>query len=195
MGKETGVVGIDEVGRGAIAGPVAVGACVIHTREALRGIELKDSKQLTALQRQTAFAEIQKEALKGSVSFAISFVTAHTIDSKGIAYALRQAVARTLLKLDIKEDTSIILDGGLIAPRRFAQARSYPKGDERFRVVAAASIAAKVLRDKKMIHLARRLPDYGFESHVGYGTRAHRTAIQNLGPTSEHRLTFCRNIV
>lgn len=195
MNKETGVVGVDEVGRGALAGPVALGACIIRDREALRGVNLRDSKQLTASQRHSIFAEIHKAALRGKVSFAVSFITARSIDSRGIVQALRMAVARTLQKLDIKEDTSIILDGGLAAPPRFSKAQSYPKGDEKFQTIAAASIVAKVLRDKKMIRLSKKLPGYGFETHVGYGTQRHRMAIQTLGPTPEHRLTFCRNII
>ncbi len=189
------IVGIDEVGRGPLAGPVAVGVVVV-TRTALRKFRsIKESKQLSANKREEWFARIAT-AESSDLRYAVAFVSAATIDKNGIVYAIRMALARALKVTNVSpEECEIRLDGGLRAPAIYLQQQTIIKGDEKESVIAIASVVAKVLRDRRMRTLAKKYPDYGFARHVGYGTRAHRDAIKKYGLTAEHRKTFCTRIL
>lgn len=188
------IVGIDEVGRGPLAGPVAVGV-VVATKQALRKFRaIKESKQLTRAQREAWFARII-EAQSFDLRFAVAFVSAGVIDKKGIAPAIRTALARALKQTGVHPDEcEIRLDGGLHAPAEFVRQQTIIKGDEKETTIAMASVIAKVLRDRRMYALAKKYPQYGFERHVGYGTAAHIAAIKKNGLLPEHRKSFCRNI-
>ena len=188
------IVGIDEVGRGPLAGPVAVGV-VVATKQALRAFRsIKESKQLTRAQREAWFARIEA-SVSHDLRFSVAFVSARMIDQKGIAPAIRTALARALRQTDVRPDEcTVLLDGGLHAPPEFIQQKTIIRGDEKETAIAMASVVAKVLRDRCMYVLAKKHPQYGFERHVGYGTATHIAAIRQYGLLPEHRKTFCTRI-
>jgi ribonuclease HII len=181
------IAGIDEAGRGCWAGPVVAAAVilpetVIDAPELLNGVA--DSKMLTPAQRATLFERITSLA----VAWAVGATPAHIIDSHGILPATRLAMQVALLRLTLPPDALLIdavhLDGWAIPQRVLI------KGDARCLSIAAASILAKVTRDRFMEALGRCWPEYGFAAHKGYGTAAHQHALRRYGPTPQHRLTF-----
>lgn len=188
------IVGIDEVGRGPIAGPVAVGAFVFldsKVKRIFRGV--KESKQLNEYLREKWFAIIEKAREGGLVDFHVSFESQKIIDSKGLSWAIRQALKRSLILLGMNPDkTKVLLDGGLKAPKEYIDQKTIIKGDEKEMVIALASICAKVLRDRKMIKLGKKYPQYGFHIHKGYGTKKHYLAIKKYGLLKEHRRSFVK---
>lgn len=206
MKKNAYIIGIDEVGRGALAGPVMVAAALVParrtawlTRRTLRELgPLKDSKKLTAAQR-----EAWTEHFRGSdvIRVALARVYPRGIERLNISQAANRAASRALASLmrSCSIDpgkTPVFLDGGLFLGSRSVQARAFPraktivKGDEKIPAVAAASVMAKVARDRFMVKLARRYPAYSFEIHKGYATAKHRQALKKSGPCDAHRLTF-----
>jgi ribonuclease HII len=191
------IVGIDEVGRGPLAGPVTVCACRVrasfNTRH-FRGI--KDSKQLSPAQREKWFLKISSLKEKGELDFAFFSVDAPEIDKNGIVPAIRRAMRESLeaLALDPRS-TRILLDGALKAPEEFSAQETIIKGDEKIPLISAASIVAKVMRDRHMEEQARVYPGYGFESHKGYGTDSHMKIIRKLGVSPIHRRSFLSNIL
>ena len=190
------VIGIDEVGRGPIAGPVTV--CALQLKvESLKlkvvQIPLRDSKKLSRVQRELWFAQIKMWQREGKCDFCVSSVSAQTIDRIGIVPAINRALTRSLGVLHIRHgvyEVQILLDGGLRAPKEFKKQKTIIKGDEKEPAIALASIVAKVTRDRHMTRMAKRFPEYGFDSHVGYGTRAHYSAIKQHGLSPLHRKTF-----
>jgi ribonuclease HII len=114
------------------------------------------------------------------------------IDRKGIAYAIKLGIKRTLGALGVPEDSQIFLDGGIKAPEAFNHQLTVIKGDEKIPVISLASIVAKVTRDRKMIRLSKNFPEFNFHIHKGYGTREHRRAIQKYGVTDIHRRSFLK---
>ncbi|MDQ5971103.1 MAG: ribonuclease [Patescibacteria group bacterium] len=195
------IIGIDEVGRGPIAGPVAVCA-FLSARQDLAGIidgidlPMRDSKKLTKIQREKWFEYLKHEKVKGNCDFAVSYVSAEMIDKFGIVKAIQKALNTSLEKLDFQNsDVSIYLDGGLKAPAEYTNQQTIIKGDELHPVISCASIVAKVSRDKVMANHAKEYPEYGFEKHSGYGTKAHYEAIKKYGATTLHRKTFLKGIL
>lgn len=207
-GKRRGgwVIGIDEVGRGALAGPVLVVAALVPARRdawlpraAARALgPLKDSKKLAPAVREAWCAYFEGS---GAVHFAAARVYPRGIEQLNVSGAANRAAGRAIAALAARygidlSRTRIFLDGGLFIGSRAAQKRDFPhavtaaKADEKVPAVAAASVIAKVARDRFMAKLARRYPAYGFEAHKGYGTAAHRAAIAHVGPCEIHRLTF-----
>jgi ribonuclease HII len=189
------IVGIDEAGRGPLAGPVAIGAVKIgpHFGENFfKGI--KDSKKLTVEERELWFDLAQQARRTLDLEFAVSLVSESVIDRHGIAYAIRLGIKRCLEKLKVKPEDQIFLDGGIKAPEIFKHQKTVIKGDEKIPVIALASICAKVTRDRYMIKLSKKHPNYEFHIHKGYGTRAHREAIKKHGASEAHRRSFLRNI-
>ena len=192
------LVGIDEVGRGPLAGPVAGGGLVMKTKSAKRfrlfyqkgETFLRDSKKLSEKQREEWFEIICAERKRGALDFSVSFVSHIMIDKRGLAWALRTATARALTRLAIPTDSAIFLDGGLRAPEIFKNQKTIIKGDEKIPVIALASIVAKVTRDHLMIRMAEKYPQYGFEKHKGYGTKEHFAAIKKHGLCPIHRRSF-----
>ncbi len=188
----TYVIGIDEVGRGPIAGPVAVGAFVFlkpEARKLFRGV--KESKQLSESQREKWFAVIESARDSGNANFFVTFQSERIIDTKGLSYAIKMALLTSLYALKIApQSAQVLLDGGLKAPANYENQRTIIKGDEKEMVIALASICAKVLRDRKMNLLAKKYPKYGFERHKGYGTKRHYAAITRHGVLKAHRKSF-----
>jgi ribonuclease HII len=135
---------------------------------------------------------MRKEKKQGNFVFAVSFGSAMMIDTRGITFAIRHALADSLKKLNRPpEQTLVLLDGGLRAPAEYAFQKTIVKGDEKEPVISLASIAAKVLRDKKLYALAKKYPEYGFEKHKGYGTSSHYAAIAKHGVLEKvHRKSF-----
>ncbi len=244
------IIGIDEVGRGPIAGPVAV--CSFLCQSSFFPITeidlpMRDSKKLTKIQREKWFEYLKGEKLKGNCDFAVSYVSAEMIDKFGIVKAIQKSLDSSLEKVagqiiqnpralpsgrgmknellhassgsqseiaDVslrtgdkgrrgnfnESDTQlsnfyIFLDGGLKAPKEYTNQETIIKGDELHPVISCASIIAKVSRDKIMANYAKEYPEYGFEKHSGYGTKAHYEAIKKHGVTPLHRKNFMKNII
>lgn len=193
------IIGIDEVGRGPLAGPVAVGAVCIyaehHTKVKKLFPVVKDSKKLTAKKREEWAKKIRDAETLGYLSFAVTFVAPSVIDKKGLSYAIHTAIEKSLSAIEHEAgEAKVLLDGGLCAPTHYLNQETIIKGDEKELAIALASIVAKVARDARMILLARKFPEYGFEKHKGYGTRAHYEAIKKNGITPHHRKSFLKNI-
>lgn len=198
------IIGIDEVGRGPVAGPVAVGALMIpaekleETKKIFAGF--KDSKKLTPKKRNEWFENIKKAKQEGLLDYKIVFVDNKKIDEFGIAPSIRSCIKDALKKLlDLpevgpREDILVLLDGGLRAPEEFVNQNTIIKGDEKEMVIALASITAKVTRDSLMCKLAKEYPEYGLENHKGYGTKTHMNAIKEHGISEIHRKTYLKNI-
>lgn len=177
------VCGIDEAGRGPLAGPVVAAAVVLPPDFELAG--LTDSKQLTAKKRDKLFeALMQDERVQKSIAFA----TAAEIDEHNILRATHIAMARAAQGLPHAADAALI--DGLPVPNFPLPSKSIVKGDSRSLSIAAASILAKVTRDRYMQELDAAYPAYGFAKHAGYGTAAHLAALREHGPCAEHRRSF-----
>ncbi len=193
------VVGIDEVGRGALAGPVVVAAAAIGGRLsfATNLVTLKDSKKLSAKQREQWYKLFITHP---KISFVVARVYPRQIEKRNISQAANlaaQRVIKKLLKTGERFSIPIFLDGGLYLGNKKWQAKNTAantmvKADETIEAVMIASIIAKVHRDRFMKKLAKRHPKYGFEIHKGYGTKIHQTAIAQYGPSVVHRLTFIK---
>lgn len=194
------LIGIDEAGRGPIAGPVAVAAfCIVSERKDwpfkfFDNGKVRDSKKLTVVARERIFKEMTVQKSLGKMSYAVSFVGAAAIDRKGISFAIRSALAKSLGALGVEPlKCRVLLDGGLKAPEEFARQRTIIKGDEKEAVIALASIVAKVSRDRLMLKLAKKYPRYDFDIHKGYGTKAHYKKLQKYGLSPVHRKSFLKN--
>jgi ribonuclease HII len=192
--KMLDIVGIDEVGRGPIAGPVAVCSfrCKPDFFESLNiKTPLRDSKKLSKKQREEWFVYLKKAKGEGVCDYSVSFVSAESIDKFGIVPAIKKALKVSLEKVaSTPDEVFVYLDGGLEAPDEFTNQETTIKGDELYPVISCASIIAKVSRDTIMTIHAKEYPDYGFEKHVGYGTKAHYEAIKTHGVTPLHRKSF-----
>ncbi len=188
------LAGIDEAGRGPLAGPVVAAAVILEPNVEIPG--LNDSKKLSASRREKLFDQIQKVAL----SFGIASASVEEIQRLNILQATFLAMQRALEKL-IPQPDFILVDGRdfpLFSHSKNGEkmnGRAVVKGDGRSQVIAAASILAKVQRDRIMEEYARLFPQYGFEKHKGYGTKAHREKIVQLGPCPIHRRKFIRRLM
>jgi len=189
------VVGIDEVGRGPLAGPVTVGAFVMPIKfNAKKFGKVKDSKKLKPVEREEIFYRLRELKKNKKVNFAVSFESSRMIDRIGIVPAIKKALEKSLKKLKLNpKDCKVLLDGGLKAPEKYKNQKTIIKGDEKERVIAFASIVAKVTRDALMCKLAKKYPKYCFEIHKGYGTKMHCEKIKKNGICVEHRKCFLRN--
>ena len=189
------VVGIDEAGRGPLAGPVSVGLVKIpagFNKRFFKGI--KDSKQLTLVEREFWFALATEARKRGELDFKVSLVSEKIIDKHGISHALRLGIKRCLLTLRVNNKSKIFLDGSLKAPVEFKNQLTVIRGDEKIPVISLASICAKVIRDRKMVKLSKKFPEFNFHINKGYGTLMHRKAIQKYGLTELHRRSFLKKL-
>lgn len=176
------VMGVDEAGRGCLAGSVFAGAVIIPEGVEIPG--LTDSKLLSAEKRDVLFDIIQEKCF-----WAYGFATAREIERINILQASLLAMKRAVEGLK-KEAKLVLVDGKFKIPGvRFPQ-EALIKGELRAAPIAAASIVAKVLRDRELVQLAKQYPQYGFEIHKGYATELHRKKIAEHGPCAEHRITF-----
>ncbi len=187
------VVGIDEVGRGPVAGPVTVCAVVLpkgFSPYLLRGV--KDSKKMTEFKREQWYERAVGWRKSGLINFYIRSVSAKEIDKNGIERAIKKAIRGTLSRVD--KDAGVFLDGRLSAPARFKKQETIIKGDEKKPVISLASVVAKVHRDRYMEKMGEKYPKYGFETHKGYGTKAHLKAVKKHGKCAIHRKSFLKNL-
>jgi len=175
------IAGIDEAGRGPLAGPVVAAAVILPERFSLEG--LTDSKKLSAKKREQLFPEIRRQGR----AYGIGVASVAEIDRLNILQATLLAMQRALRKLG--EADYLLIDGITPLPLETPQ-QTLKKGDSRSLSIAAASVLAKVARDRIMQALDRQYPGYGFAGHKGYGTAAHLAAIAEHGPAAPHRLTF-----
>jgi ribonuclease HII len=176
------VAGIDEAGRGPLAGPVVAAAVVLTPDRRVK--KLADSKLLSPERREALFGEITARA----VAVGVGIVDHETIDRVNILQATRMAMVEALRGLGIEPDlviTDFVKLPGLTCPQR-----NLVDGDQRCATVAAASIIAKVTRDRLMVEADKQFPDYGFARHKGYATADHLAALDRLGPCPLHRRTF-----
>lgn len=180
------VAGIDEAGRGALAGPVAAAAVILPARSDVSRVlsGVRDSKQMTPCQRSYWAQVIRQEA----VAYALGFAACEEIDSLGIVPATRLAAMRAVQALT-PSPQHLLLDW-LLLPEVELPQTSLAKGDQRVLSIAAASVLAKTGRDFLLQELDAEYPGYGLKKHKGYGTALHLAALQRLGPSPQHRLTF-----
>jgi ribonuclease HII len=176
------VAGVDEAGRGPLAGPVIAAAVILDPARPLSG--LRDSKQLSAQRRETLYGEIVAAAL----GWAIGRAEVEEIDRINILQATLLAMQRAVAGLQPAAEYAVI-DGNR-CPVLPIPARAIVRGDSRVAAISAASILAKVARDREMVELDRRYPGYGLAQHKGYPSKAHIAALEALGPTPQHRRSF-----
>lgn len=176
------IAGVDEAGRGPLAGPVVAAAVILDPSNPIDG--LNDSKLLSEKKREVLFTEIQAKAL----AYCVSEASVAEIDSINILQASLLAMQRSVKGLKIQPDLALI-DGNR-CPDLPCKAEAIIKGDQKEQCIGAASILAKVTRDRLMLEYAKEFPEYGFAKHKGYPTLEHRTAIQKYGVTKIHRTSY-----
>ena len=178
------ICGVDEAGRGPLAGPVCAAAVILPKGLELPG--LNDSKKLTDKKRRELFPIIKEQA----IAYGIGLASHEEIDEINILQATYLAMERAIAQLEGKADFALI-DGNR-AKDFGLPVRTVVKGDSLSASIAAASVLAKVTRDDIMLEMAEKYPEYGFEVHKGYGTKAHYEALRNHGHSSIHRMTFLK---
>lgn len=213
------LIGVDEAGRGCLAGPVTAGACLLKQSffESSKALELSsainDSKQLSHQARLVQFGIIQDLRQQGYLDFEVASASVAEIESFNILGATQLAMQRALEGLakrsscwklpemiegeplfQTSREVAILVDGRPLKPFPYAHS-ALVGGDGKSLTIAAASIAAKVVRDREMCQLAKQHPKYSFEKHKGYGTKLHRSALSQYGLTKSHRKLFCARFV
>lgn len=189
LSKENVVIaGVDEAGRGPLAGPVVAAAAILNVDDDF--IYLNDSKKVTPKRRDILYNDIMNRTIYG-----IGIVSAEEIDEMNILQATYKAMRMAIDKLSKRPE--VLLNDAVIIPDidESIHQEKIIKGDAKSVSIAAASILAKVTRDRYMEELGEKYPEYGFEKHKGYGTKAHIEAIKKYGITPEHRKTFLKNII
>ena len=176
------IAGVDEAGRGPLAGPVVAAAVILDDRAPIKG--LADSKALTAARRERLYDEIRAKALCCSIAEA----SVEEIDKLNILQATMLAMKRAVNGLRLKP-TKVLVDGNRL-PALSVLAEAIVSGDALVPAISAASILAKVTRDRLLVDLHAKYPDYGFDRHKGYGTAQHLQALERLGPLEAHRRSF-----
>lgn len=199
-------IGIDEVGRGALAGPLTVGAVLIprgFRMSRKRGMPLRDSKRLSHIQRERWVAHLREQP---KIAYVTARVRPKTIDRVNVTHAANVAAARACKKILTYHNiplhsARVCLDGGLfLDPKTFPELqkmrlRTITRGDEKVNAIKLASIVAKVSRDRYMRRLHNEYPVYRFDAHKGYGTKTHIRAVLVSGPSDVHRLTFLKKYI
>ncbi|MBR6270708.1 MAG: ribonuclease HII [Lachnospiraceae bacterium] len=185
--KLTYICGIDEAGRGPLAGPVVAAACILPKDVTI--LFLNDSKKLSEKRRENLFDEIIAKA----VSYGIGIVSEKDIDELNILQATYKAMRIAVSQLSVTPD--ILLNDAVRIPELDLRQVPIVKGDAKSVSIAAASVLAKVTRDRMMFEYDAQYPGYGFARHKGYGTAEHINAIKTIGPCEIHRRTFIKNFV
>jgi ribonuclease HII len=181
------IAGVDEVGRGCLFGPVVAATVVVPISAIPQLIEIgvKDSKQLSAKRRTELAQQIEKLAR----AYQISYASVREIERLNILHASLLAMRRSVIKLPLQPALCLV-DGKQMIPNLAILQKTVVQGDKRVPAIAAASILAKVWRDKLIVRLARKYPEYDLASNKGYGTAKHLFALQKYGPCAQHRLAF-----
>ena len=181
------VCGVDEAGRGPLAGPVCAAAVILDPDTELEGV--KDSKKLSEKKRETLYDVICSKAL----AYSIAFATVEEIEEYNILNATYLAMNRAIEGLKIKADFALI-DGNRVPKDIKTECRTVVKGDAKSLSIAAASILAKVTRDRLLLEYDKKYPEYNFAKHKGYGTVEHMEAIRKFGPSEVHRPSFLKKL-
>ncbi|MDR1628448.1 MAG: ribonuclease HII [Oscillospiraceae bacterium] len=181
------ICGVDEAGRGPLAGPVYAAAVILPKGKLIDGV--KDSKKLSPKKRQALFSTI----ISNAVSYAVASVDENEIDRINILNATHLAMQKAINFLSIQPDM-VLIDGNS-APKLDIPCQTIVKGDDLSLSISCASILAKVSRDDFMVKMAEKYPQYLFEEHKGYGTKAHIEAIKKYGPCKIHRKSFLKKII
>lgn len=181
------ICGVDEAGRGPLAGPVCAAAVILPENTIIDGVN--DSKKLSEKKREALFEVIKANA----VSYSIAYSSVEEIESMNILNATMLAMKRAVEGLDVKADYAMI-DGNRL-PDLAIDSEFIIKGDAKSVSIACASILAKVSRDRLLYKYAEEYPEYGFDKHKGYGTKAHTQAIKEYGPCPYHRMSFLKKIL
>ena len=183
VGRDATVAGVDEAGRGPLAGPVVAAAVILNAGTRWKG--LNDSKLLDHETREALYARVLNEAR----AFAWSVIGSRQIDHMNIRRASLEAMRRALCRLRVPPDT-VLVDGNDVVPGIGCSQHAIVDGDARMLSIAAASVVAKVVRDRIMQRLDPVFPGYGFAKHKGYGTPEHLAALDRLGPCRIHRYSY-----
>ncbi len=198
-GNQEFLIGIDEVGRGPLAGPVCVGLVAIEKKKVRKILKkffaLRDSKKMTEKNREEIF--ILKDSIP-EIFFEVKKCSAKDIDKIGISKCIKKCIEEGLKCLEKKGinelNSEVRLDGALHAPSKYKNQKTIIRGDDSEKIISLASVTAKVYRDNLMKKLHKKFPEYNFTQNKGYGTKAHIQAIRKNGFSTEHRSSFCTRI-
>ena len=182
------VCGVDEAGRGPLAGPVCAAAVILPEGTVIEGLD--DSKKLSEKKRELLFDVIKEKA----TAFGIAFASVEEIEEFNILGATYLAMTRAVEQLSVKPDY-VLIDGNRFPPQIKTDGECVIKGDAKSMSIAAASILAKVTRDRLLLEYAEKYPQYGFEKHKGYGTKLHVEAIKEFGITEIHGPSFLKKLL
>lgn len=182
------ICGVDEAGRGPLAGPVCAAAVILPEGAVIEGLD--DSKKLTEKKREKLYDIIKETA----VAYSVAYGTLEEIESVNILEATYLAMNRAIEGLSVKPDFALI-DGNRVPRGIKIPCETIVKGDSKSMSVAAASVLAKVTRDRLMLEYDKKYPEYNFKKHKGYGTKEHTELIKQYGPCEIHRLSFLKNIL
>ncbi len=183
----TAICGVDEAGRGPLAGPVCAAAVILDPSKPIEGIN--DSKKLSEKKREALYDVIKEKAL----AYGIAFASVEEIEEHNILNATYLAMLRAIENLNIKADYALI-DGNRVPKGISIECETVVKGDAKSMSIAAASILAKVTRDRLLYEYDEKYPEYGFAKHKGYGTAEHMDAIRKYGMTEVHRPSFLKKL-
>lgn len=192
------VVGIDEVGRGPLAGPVTVCAFAIKKEYVndITKIGAKDSKKLSPQKREAVLEKLKTLRANNICKWSVASSSSHVIDRKGITHAIQMAIDKALKDLRLHpEEIDIYLDGSLHAPISYFRQHTIIGGDGKVPAISCASIIAKIHRDQVLEQYDLKFPEYGFFDNKGYGTPVHLKALKKHGLSTLHRVSFCKNFV
>lgn len=213
MRKDCFYIGVDEMGRGPLAGSLYVCACGVFDLKNLprptKILPIRDSKKLSEKQREGWWKILNTKRKDGELFIEYSTITPKTIDARGVTHSTRKGATESVIKVLKKANifsgiVSISLDGNLYVdivgleksfPRCVFRTKTIIKGDETVKIISFASIYGKVMRDRYMVKLDKKYPQYRFKKHKGYGTKEHIKAIQKYGASSVHRKLFIRNFI
>ncbi len=182
------ICGVDEAGRGPLAGPVCAAAVILPEGAVIEGLD--DSKKLTEKKRERLYDIIKQTA----VAYSVAYGTLEEIETVNILEATYLAMNRAIAGLSVKPDFALI-DGNRVPRGIKIPCETVVKGDSKSMSVAAASVLAKVTRDRLMLEYDKKYPEYNFKKHKGYGTKEHTELIKQYGPCEIHRLSFLKNIL
>ena len=182
------ICGVDEAGRGPLAGPVCAAAVILPAGAVIEGLD--DSKKLTEKKRERLYDIIKQTA----VAYSVAYGTLEEIETVNILEATYLAMNRAIEGLNVKPDFALI-DGNRVPRGIKIPCETIVKGDSKSMSVAAASVLAKVTRDRLMLEYDKKYPEYNFKKHKGYGTKDHTELIKQYGPCEIHRLSFLKNIL
>jgi ribonuclease HII len=192
------VIGIDEVGRGPLAGPVYVCAVAMEYQlyKKMKWPGLTDSKKLSLKAREHWFTKAKELESQDILKIALAHQSAAAIDRYGISVCIKKCIVDILEQVALDpSETLVLLDGGLRAPTQYTTQQTIIRGDQSQKIISLASVVAKVTRDRYMVNMAQKYPEYAWQNNKGYGTKMHSEALKKRGITSLHRKSFLSRIL